>query len=100
MMLMANPSPRAMPEWTAGVECGADDGRRRHAVGYVFSGACSREGIRAPQLLKLFKNILACAFGREPRLAFRLYSRGMACAFCGGNPTTNEHIFPRWLERY
>jgi hypothetical protein len=24
----------------------------------------------------------------------------MACAFCGGNPTTNEHIFPRWLERY
>lgn len=24
----------------------------------------------------------------------------MPCAFCGGKPTTNEHIFPRWLERY
>ena len=24
----------------------------------------------------------------------------MACAFCGRTPTTNEHIFPRWLERY
>jgi hypothetical protein len=24
----------------------------------------------------------------------------MACAFCGGRPTTNEHVFPRWLERF
>jgi hypothetical protein len=24
----------------------------------------------------------------------------MACVFCGGRPTTNEHVFPRWLERF
>lgn len=24
----------------------------------------------------------------------------MPCAFCGASPTTSEHIFPRWLERY
>ena len=24
----------------------------------------------------------------------------MACVFCGGSPTTNEHVFPRWLERF
>jgi len=24
----------------------------------------------------------------------------MPCAFCGASPTTREHIFPRWFERY
>lgn len=24
----------------------------------------------------------------------------MACVFCGGQPTTNEHVFPRWIERF
>lgn len=24
----------------------------------------------------------------------------MPCVFCGGSPTTNEHVFPRWLERF
>src|SRR5579862_7438320 len=24
----------------------------------------------------------------------------MPCEFCGASPTTSEHIFPRWLERY
>jgi hypothetical protein len=24
----------------------------------------------------------------------------VACVFCGGRPTTNEHVFPRWLERF
>jgi len=22
------------------------------------------------------------------------------CVFCGGSPTTNEHVFPTWLERF
>jgi hypothetical protein len=24
----------------------------------------------------------------------------MSCIFCGGTPTTKEHVFPRWLNRY
>lgn len=24
----------------------------------------------------------------------------MPCVFCGRSPTTNEHVFPRWLNRY
>jgi hypothetical protein len=24
----------------------------------------------------------------------------MACVFCGASPTTNEHVFPRWIERF
>jgi hypothetical protein len=24
----------------------------------------------------------------------------MPCVFCGRSPVTNEHIFPRWLNRY
>jgi hypothetical protein len=22
------------------------------------------------------------------------------CVFCGGSPVTNEHVFPRWPNRY
>ena len=24
----------------------------------------------------------------------------MPCVFCGRGPVTNEHVFPRWLNRY
>ena len=29
-----------------------------------------------------------------------LYASDMPCVFCGRSPLTNEHVFPRWLNRY
>lgn len=51
-----------------------------------------------PRVLKV-----RCGAVRQPTQMAewpRTYSRGMPCIFCGRSAVTNEHVFPRWLDRY